>query len=194
MLVPKLQLQLTNAKKKEGDQGEQVKKLRDKVAALHRTQMSLDEEISELREAKHALELERRRVVVVRAREDEEAEKKARDDEQLANAKLMEELNGTNTSLKEALDATREEITRINELLHERDQEINDLQAQLQTHDAEREAALVQQQAEVIKSAQESKEREQFLELSLNRSMQDAYLVQGVQVHAHSSLPFALVP
>ena len=182
MQVPKLQVQLADAQKKEVEQGEQVKKLRDKVAALHRTQMSLDEEVRDLKAAKNALEIERRRIEFLKARGDEELEKKAREGEAAANAKLFEELDETNRSLKEALKASMEETARVNQLLHERDAEITDLQAQLKTQDAEREAEMLQQKAEVIKSAQESMEREQFLELSLNRSMQEAYLVTGVQV------------
>ena len=180
MQVPKLQVQLADAQKKEVELGEQVKKLRDKVAALHRTQMSLDEEVRDLKAAKNALEIERRRVEFLKTREDEELEKKARDCEVAANA--IEELDETNRSLKEALEASMEETARMNQLLHERDAEITELQAQLKTQDAEREAEMLQQKAEVMKSAQESMEREQFLELSLNRSMQEAYLVTGVQV------------
>ena len=180
MQVPKLQVQLADAQKKEVEQGEQVKKLRDKVAALHRTQMSLDEEVRDLKVAKNALEIERRRVEFLKAREDEELEKKARECEAAANA--IEELDETNRSLKEALEASMEETARVNQLLHERDAEITDLQAQLKTQDAEREAEMLQQKAEVMKSAQESMEKEQFLALSLNRSMQEAYLVTGVQV------------
>ena len=258
--VSKQHTQLVQAQKKSMEQGEQVKRLQEKLAMFHRQKMSMTEELRDLDEAKKSLEIERRRVTIIQG---------SRQDEEQGKAKLIEELEQMNASMQVFLEESKNENARLNTLMGERDLEISDLQRQLDEQDKQREVETLQREAEIaahlntlmgerdleisdlqrqldeqdkqrevetlqreaeiaahlntlmserdleisdlqqqldeqdkhrevetlrreaevaerdsemIKAAQESKEREQFLEMSLNCSIQDAYLVQGVQV------------
>ena len=203
--VDNLQSQLEAEQKKVEDQAQQVKKLKEKLVTFHRKKQSMAEEIQNLDGMRRAMETERRRLEVVKGRN-----KADYGDE---NSKIFGELDEVNKSMKEGLERSSQEITHLSNLLQERDLEIADLLTQLETQDAQRdfekqtesvnrendavraaqeesssreqflESSLNRSvQDAFVRSAQESSVREQFLEISLNRSMQDVYMVQGVQV------------
>ena len=203
--VDNLQSQLEAEQKKVEDQAQQVKNLKEKLVTFHRKKQSMAEEIQNLDGIRRAMETERRRLEIVKGRNKADS-----GDE---NSKIFGELDEVNKSMKEGLERSSQEITNLSNLLQERNLEIADLLTQLETQDAQRdfekqtesvnrendavraaqeesssreqflESSLNRSvQDAFVRSAQESSVREQFLEISLNRSMQDVYMVQGVQV------------
>lgn len=179
--VGELKSRLHEARKKAEDRDDLVKKLQEKLVAYHRKTVNMSEEIRNLENVRHAVETERRRVAwKVQVQSDDEEHK------------VLEELDQVNKSMQTALNMSTEEISRLNALLQERDAEVIDLQGQLVAQDAEREneaqLKIAQLEEEEARATRENAIREQFLELSLSRSMQDAHVVQGLQVRLGNGL------
>ena len=90
-----------------------------------------------------------------------------------------------NKSIENALSMSSKDNSRLNQLLEERDVEIAGLLRQLATQDEQREEVhrrIAQSEREAARSVHEVALREQFLEMSLNRSMQEATMMQDIQV------------
>lgn len=168
------------------DQTAQIKKLQEKLVSSHRKTVSMTEQIHTLEETRAAMETERRRVDHL-----QQGREKALGDI-VEYKKRLQELEDEKTSLKQDLDTRGKEIARLSSLLEERDVEIADLQRQLQAMDEQREAEaqreIEKREINEVRSSQESAAREQFLEMSLNRSMQDAFVGQSIQVCADISV------
>lgn len=177
--VRELRAEIIDARRRVEDQADQVKKLQEKLVSYHRKTVSMSEEIRSLENARQAMDTERRCVAKVQEQPDS-------DDE---DRKVLEELDQVNRSMQAALDKSTQEISRLQALLEERDIEVVDLQGQLEALFAQRQDGsqrkIAQMEEEEARASRESAIREQFLELSLNRSMQETFVVQGVQVRAH---------
>jgi chromosome segregation ATPase len=177
--IGELKSRLHEARKKAEDKDDLVKKLQEKLVAYHRKTVNMSEEIRNLENVRQAAETERRRVAL-------KVQVQAKPDSDEEDHKVLEELDQVNRSMEVALNMSTEEIARLNALLQERDAEVIDLQGQLLAQDTEREVEaqlkIAQLEEEELRASRENAIREQFLELSLSRSMQDAHVVQGLQV------------
>ena len=184
--VAELRVGLVEAHQRVAEQAEQVKKLQEKLVSYHRKTVCMSEEIQNLENARQAMDTERRCIAKVQ-------EQPPSDDE---DRSMIEELDQVNRSMQAALDTSTQEIARLHTLLQERDLAVVDLQGQVEALDAERrddsQRKIAQLEEEEVRALRESALREQFLELSLSRSMQETFVVQGVQVGATCAMWFTL--